>query len=141
MYLLDTNVVSQARRIAAGRADERFERWISSIEPTLAYVSAVTIMELEIGVMRLERRDPSAGAVLRQWLNNDVSVAFEGRILPVDTETARFAATLHVPDPAPAIDALVAATALANAMSVVTRNTGDFSRFDDVHVINPWDDT
>lgn len=139
MFLLDTNVVSEARRIAAGRADERFERWISSIEPTLAYVSVVTIMELEIGVMRLERRDPSAGAILRQWLNHDVGIAFEGRTLPVDTETARLAATLHVPDPAPAIDALVAATALAHGMRVVTRNAGDFARFKDLHVINPWD--
>lgn len=139
MFLLDTNVVSETRRIAAGRADDRFERWISSIEPTLAYVSAVTIMELEIGVMRVERRDPSAGAVLRQWLNHDVGVAFEGRILPVDTATARSAAALHVPNPAPAIDSLVAATALANAMSMVTRNTGDFSRFEGLHVINPWD--
>lgn len=141
MFLLDTNVVSEARRIAAGRADERFERWILSIEPTLAYVSVVTIMELEIGVMRLERRDPSAGAVLRQWLNHDVGIAFEGRTLPVDTETARFAATLHVPDPAPVIDALIAATALAHSMSVVTRNTGDFTRFKGLHVINPWGDT
>ena len=138
MFLLDTDVVSETRRIAAGRADERFRRWISDVEPVLAYISVVTLIELEIGVLRLERRDPSSGAVLRRWLENDVRTAFDSRILPVETDMALVAASLHVPDPAPVNDALIAATALAHAMSVVTRNTGDFTRFNGLDVINPW---
>ena len=138
MFLLDTNVVSEARRIAVGRADARFERCISNIEPALAYISVVTLIELEIGVMRLEQHDPPSGAVLRRWLEQDVQTAFENRILPVDPATARFAASLHIPDPAPVNDALIAATALARTMSVVTRNTDDFTRFNGLDVINPW---
>ncbi len=88
----------------------------------------------------VERRDRSSGMVLRQWLNNDVHAAFEGRILPVDVEVARTAATLHIPDPAPVSDALIAATALVHSMSVVTRDAGDFSRFNGLNVINPWRD-
>lgn len=140
MYVLDTNVVSELRRASSGRADEQVVRWASRIEPALAYISAVTAMELEIGVRLVERRDRSSGTALRQWLDNDVHAAFEGRILPVDVEVARVAATLHVPDPAPVSDALIAATALAYSMSVVTRDSGDFSRFSGLSVINPWVD-
>jgi len=138
MFVLDTNVVSELRRAAAGKADEEVVSWASQIEPTLAYISAVTAMELEIGVQLVERRDPSSGMVLRRWLDNDVHGVFEGRILPVDVEVARVAAALHVPDPAPVSDALIAATALVHSMSVVTRDTGSFGRFSGLKVINPW---
>lgn len=140
MYVLDTNVVSELRRAPSGRADQRVVGWASRIEPAFAYISAVTAMELEIGVRLVERRDPSSGLMLRQWLDNDVLVAFEGRILPVDVEVARVAASLHVPDPAPVSDALIAATALAHSMSVVTRDAGGFNRFDGLRVVNPWTD-
>ncbi len=140
MYVLDTDVVSELRRAASGKADEQVVNWASGIEPALAYISAVTAMELEIGVQLVERRDRSSGMVLRQWLNNDVHAAFEGRILPVHVEVARTAATLHIPDPAPVSDALIAATALVHSMSVVTRDAGDFSRFSGLNVINPWRD-
>jgi len=138
MFVLDTNVVSELRRAASGMADEQVVSWASRIEPALAYISAVTAMELEIGVQLVERRDPSSGMVLRRWLDNDVHAAFEGRILPVDVEVARVAAALHVPDPAPVSDALIAATALVHSMSVVTRDTGSFGRFSGLNVINPW---
>ena len=138
MYVLDTNVVSELRRAPSGRADEQVVSWASRIEPALAYISAVTAMELEIGVQLVERRDRSSGTVLRRWLDNDVHAAFEGRILAVDVEVARTAAALHVPDPAPVSDALIAATALVHSMSVVTRDASGFSRFDRLNVINPW---
>ena len=138
MYLFDTNVVSEIRKVASGRADEGLSLWVSRIEPTLAYISVATVMELEIGVMLAEHRDPRSGAVLRVWLEEDVRAAFEGRVLPVDVEVASIAAGLHVPDPAPVNDAYIAATALAGALSVVTRNTGDFNRFSGLDVINPW---
>ena len=86
-----------------------------------------------------ERRDPDAGAVLRAWLDNDVCGEFEQQILPVDTAAARRAAALHVPDPAPVADALIAATALSHDMVLVTRNAADFHRFTELPVFNPWD--
>lgn len=138
MYVLDTNVVSEIRRAASGRADQRVIQWASQVEPALTYISVVTFMELEIGVQLVERRDEPSGVILRRWLEDDVRAAFEGRTLPVDIEVARIAAQLHVPDPAPVSDALITATAMAHSMTVVTRNTSDFSRFDGLDVLNPW---
>ena len=140
MYVLDTNVVSEIRRAESGRADERVIGWASQVEPALTYISVVTLMELEVGVQLTERRDEASGAVLRRWLEGDVRAAFDGRTLPVDIEVATIAARLHVPGPAPVSDALIAATALAHSMTVVTRNTSDFSRFDGLDVLNPWAD-
>lgn len=98
----------------------------------------VTIKELEIGVLLAERSDPVSGQILRRWLDTDVYEAFEGRILPVNVEVARLAAFLHVPDPAPFAAALIAATAMANNMTVVARNVGDFRRSESIETLNPW---
>lgn len=138
MYVLDTNVVSEIRRAASGRAEQRVIQWALRVEPALTYISVVTFMELEIGMQLVERRDEPSGVILRRWLEDDVRVAFEGRMLPVDIEVARIAAQLHVPGPAPVSDALIAATAMAHSMTVVTRNTSDFSRFDGLDLLNPW---
>ncbi len=94
-------------------------------------------MELEIGVGRVERRDPDSGRLLRSWLVDQVLTAFESRILAVDLDVARRAARLHVPDPKPERDTLLAATAAAHDLTVVTRNTVDF-RFAGVDIIDPW---
>lgn len=138
MYLLDTNVVSEIRKIEAGRANPGVRSWVNRVEINLTYISVVTIKELEIGVLLAERRDPASGAILRRWLDADVHEAFEGRILPVNVEEARLAALLHVPDPAPFADALIAATAMASNLTVVTRNAGDFQRFGLLQTLNPW---
>lgn len=138
MYVLDTNVVSEIRRAASGRAEQRVIQWALRVEPALTYISVVTFMELEIGVQLVERRDEPSGVILRRWLEDDVRAAFEGRTLPVEIEVARIAAQLHVPQPAPVSDALIAATAMAHSMTVVTRNTSDFNRFDGLDVLNPW---
>ena len=139
MYLLDTNVVSEIRKIASGRADRNVATWAQGVDAAQTYLSAITIGELEHGVLLAERRDPDAGAVLRAWLDNDVCGEFEQQILPVDTAAARRAAALHVPDPAPVADALIAATALSHDMVLVTRNAADFHRFTGLPVLNPWD--
>ena len=139
MYVLDTNVVSEIRKIKAGRADPNVAAWAGRGETDLTYISAITIQELEHGVLLVERRDPVSGGVLRNWLDNDVHEAFDQRILPVDAEVARLAAALHVPDPASVTDALIAATALAHNMAVVTRNVSDFERFRGIEILNPWD--
>ncbi len=138
MYLLDTNVVSELRKVRLGKADRNVARWADSIDAADLYVSVIAIQELEIGVLQAERRDPSQGAVFRAWLDGRVLPAFEGRILAVDTAVAQRSARLHVPDPRPVRDGLVAATALVHGMTVVTRNVTDFAPTG-VPVFNPWD--
>src|SRR5665213_645437 len=112
MLLLDTNVVSESRKVRLGKADARVARWADSAETSDLYVSTITVHELAIGVLRVERRDAEQGAVLRTWLDNQVLPAFAGRILPVDTAVALRSARLHVPDPSPIRDGLIAGTAL-----------------------------
>jgi predicted nucleic acid-binding protein len=137
MYLLDTNVVSELRKVRAGKADKHVADWADSIDATDLYLSVITIQELEIGVLLAERRDPSQGAVFRAWLNGHVLPAFTGRILVIDIAVAQRSARLHVPDPRPVRDGLIAATALVHGMIVVTRNVADFEPIG-VPILNPW---
>lgn len=137
MYLLDTNVVSELRKIRAGKADSHVTDWANSIDAADLYVSVISIQELEIGVLLAERRDPSQGAVFRAWLDNHVLPAFSGRILSVDCAVALRSARLHVPDPRPVRDGLIAATALVHGMTVVTRNVAEFKPTG-VTTLNPW---
>ena len=137
MYILDTNVVSELRKVRLGKADARVAGWADSVAVTDLYLSVITIQELEIGVLLAERRDPAQGAIFRSWLDNHVFPAFASRILPVDTAVAQRSARLHVPDPRPVRDSLIAATALAHGMTVVTRNVDDFEPTG-VILLNPW---
>ena len=138
MFILDTNVVSELRKVRLGKADENVAQWADSVGTPDLYLSVVTIQELEIGVLLAERRDAEKGAIFRTWLNSHVLPAFEGRILPVDLAVALQSAKLHVPDPHPVRDGLIAATALVHGMTVVTRNVDDFKRTG-VPILNPWD--
>lgn len=138
MYLLDTNVVSELRKIRAGKADMNVAAWADSVDASELFLSVVTLQELEIGVLSAERRDPSQGAILRTWLSSHVMPAFNGRILDVDTAVAQRSARLHVPDPRPVRDGLIAATALVHGMTVVTRNVSDFAPTG-VPALNPWE--
>lgn len=137
MYLLDTNVVSELRKAKAGKADDRVTAWARSVSPGALFLSAISILELELGVLLVQRRDTSQGDILRTWLDHHVLPAFRGRILPVDTAVARRCAALHVPDPRSERDALIAASALVHEMTVVTRNVSDF-RATSVPLLNPW---
>ena len=137
MYLLDTNVVSELRKIKAGKADPRCKAWAEASRPETLYLSTITILELEVGVLRMERRDPVQGAILRSWIRHHVIPAFGERILSVDVAVSLRCAALHVPDPRPEIDAMIAATALVHGLTVVTRNTADFASTG-VPVFNPW---
>jgi toxin FitB len=138
MLLLDTNVVSELRKIRVGRADPNVAQWSETLDTAELFISIVTIHELEIGVLLIERRDPLQGAVFREWLENNVMSAFDGRILPLDVAVARRAAKLHVPDPRPINDAFIAATALVHGMTIATRNLADFAPME-VPLLNPWD--
>jgi hypothetical protein len=137
MYLLDTNVVSELRKVRAGKANPNVARWADSVDANQLYLSVISVQELEIGVLLVERRDAVQGAMLRTWLNEHVLPAFAGRILPVDTKIALRSAHMHIPDPHPVRDGLIAATALIHGMTIVTRNVDDFIRTDGM-VLNPW---
>jgi toxin FitB len=135
MFLLDTNVVSELRR--PERADARVRAWAAKTPVELSSLSVVTVQELERGILLMERRDPRQGAILRQWLEEDVLTRFAFRILPIDIAVSRRCAQLHVPPPRPERDALIAATAMVHGLTVVTRNTPDFEPMG-VAVLNPW---
>lgn len=137
MFILDTNVVSELRKAKAGKADKHVAAWAASMPPSRLFLSVMTILELETGVLLVERRDPAQGAVLRDWLDNRVLPAFADRVLAVDTAVARCCAKLHVPDRCADRDALIAATALVHGMTVVTRNVADFEPTG-VPIVNPW---
>ena len=137
MFILDTNVVSELRKVRLGKADDNVARWADSVNAADLYLSVITIQELEIGVLLVERRDSVQGAMLRSWLNSHVLPAFASRILPVDMIVAQRSARLHVPNPHPIRDGLIAATAMVHGMTVVTRNGDDFEPTG-VQILNPW---
>ena len=137
MFLLDTNVISELRKAGDGRADANVVAWLSRVEAATLYVSAITLLELELGVLLIERRDPGQGARLRAWMDQHVLPEFSERALPVDTTVALRCAHLHVPHPCAERDALIAATALVHGMTIVTRNLVDFERLG-VALLNPW---
>jgi len=138
MFVLDTNVVSELRKARLGKADMNIAAWAQSVDAADLFVSAITIMELELGVLSAERRDATQGAMLRSWLEQQVLPEFSGRTLPVDTAVAQRCARFHVPDKRGERDALIAATALVHGMTVVTRNVADFKPTG-VTLVNPWE--
>ena len=137
MQLLDTNVVSELRKAGTRRIDAKVGRWAAAADAGGFFISVITLMELETGVRLTERRDGKQGAVLRAWLDDKVQPGFAGRMLPVDEAVALRCAALHVPDPRPERDALIAATALVHGMTLVTRNLADFEPMG-VPLFNPW---
>ncbi|TVR92189.1 MAG: type II toxin-antitoxin system VapC family toxin [Trueperaceae bacterium] len=137
MYLLDTNVVSELRKAGTGRADPAVVRWAASVDPAVLHLSVVSVMEIEIGILRVARRDGAQSDALRRWLEGQVFAAFAGRILSVDVPVAMRCAQMLVPDPKADRDALIAATAHVHGLIVVTRNTADF-RAMGAPLLDPW---
>ncbi len=136
-YLLDTNVISELRKLGDGKADDNVADWVRGQDPDDLCLSAISILELERGVLGVQRRDPAQGARLRTWLDHHVRPAFSGRILAVDDAIATRCAHLHIPDRRNEADALIAATGLVHGLAVVTRNVRDFDGTG-VVVIDPW---
>lgn len=138
MYLLDTNVVSELRKAKSGKASPKVVDWARGVSPSSLYISAITVLEIELGILLIERKDAAQGGQLRAWMNGHVLPSFADRILPVDTAVALRCARLHVPDPGAERDMLIAATALVHGFTLVTRNVVDFKGLE-LQVLNPWD--
>lgn len=136
-WLLDTNVISELRKIGDGKTDPNVAAWVAAEDAEDFFISAITILELERGVLGILRRDSNQGARLRNWLDNHVRPGFTGRILPIDDAVATRYAHLHVPNRRNEADALIAATALVHGMTVATRNLADFAGTG-VIVVDPW---
>ena len=135
-FLLDTNVISDLRRPA--KANAKVLAWAAETSVSTMFLSAITIMEIELGTLLIERKDADRGRELRSWINERIVPHFDQRILAIDTVVAMRCAQLHVPRRRPERDALIAATALVHSMTVVTRNVADFAPCG-VTVFNPWD--
>jgi predicted nucleic acid-binding protein len=138
VFLLDTNVISELRQPRVRLPDQRVTAWIARIPVASLFISVITVMELELGTLQKERRDPQQGAALRSWLSTSVIPNFTGRILPIDREIAQRAASLHVPTRIADLDALIAATALVKGLTVVTRNISHFAPTG-APTLNPWE--
>jgi toxin FitB len=137
MYLLDTNVVSELRKAKTGQINRRVKAWAKNISPATLFLSSVSILELEIGILLVERRDPVQGRLLRSWMDGHVLPTFHNRVLVVDTAVAQRCAALHVPNPRADRDAMIAATAIVHGLTIVTRNVQDFEATG-VATLNPW---
>jgi predicted nucleic acid-binding protein len=135
MFLLDTNVLSELRRLDQTNAS--VAAWADSVHADDLFLSVITVLEIETGTLLIQRRDPLQGRMFRTWIDSKVLPSFAGRILPVDTAVAQRCARLHVPDPKAERDALIAATALVHSLTVVTRNVADFEPMG-VVLLNPW---
>jgi len=138
VYLLDTNVISELRKAGDGKADVNVVACLSGMDAGTFYLSAVTLMEIELGILRIERCDAAQGSRLCAWMNNHILPEFADRILPVDAAVALRCAALHVPEPCSERDAFIAATALVHGMTIVTRNPADF-KATAVPMLNPWE--
>jgi predicted nucleic acid-binding protein len=135
MFLLDTNVISELRR--PDRANPDVAKWADGIPAIQFFLSAISLLEIERGALRIARRDAAQGAVLRAWIDDHILARFESRILAVDSAVALRCARLHIPAPRSERDAMIAATALVHGMTVVTRNVDDFAATG-VNMFDPW---
>ncbi len=136
--MIDTNVLSELRLLKDHRGNRQVADWASRHDPDTFRISVITLMEAEIGIRRMEWRDPVQGRILRDWMNGAILPRYADRVLPVDERISALAASFHVPNPAPFADSLIAATAIIHGYTVVTRNMRDF-QFPGVLAINPWD--
>lgn len=137
MFVLDTNVVSEMRKIASGKADANVSLWAARQTVNALFITVVSVQELDTGIMSIERKDERQGVIMRRWMEDIVMPGFSGRILDYDVKAARLCAGLHIPDKRPSADAMIAAITMANRMALVTRNIKDFTDID-LPVINPW---
>ncbi|HEX6903065.1 MAG TPA: type II toxin-antitoxin system VapC family toxin [Thermoanaerobaculia bacterium] len=136
-FLLDTCVISE---LAAKRPEPRVVTWIDSIDPDRIYLSVVTVGEIQKGIEK--QRDPAKKERLEGWLQDDLLVRFRDRLVELDLKAMLEWGTLtgrleSQGSPMPAVDSLIAASALLGGFVLVTRNEEDFIR-SGVQILNPW---
>ncbi|MDL2400473.1 type II toxin-antitoxin system VapC family toxin [Rhizobium mayense] len=136
MYLLDTNVISELRKLSNGKTDPIFARWFDTIPLDILYASVITLFEIENGILLLERRDPLQAKILRDWFDK-VKAVLHGRVLSVDEAVAMHCAAAFIPNPRPWRDAFIGSTAAVHRFTLVTRNVRDFQGLY-INIINPW---
>ncbi len=137
MYVLDTNVLSELRKAGSNKANENVVKWAKSVSTSSLFISSISILEIEMGILQLERKDPKQASVYNTWLKDHVLMAFSDRVLSFDTSIALKCAQLHVPDPKSERDAMIAATSIVHGFTLVSRNESDFQHIN-VKLINPW---
>lgn len=138
MYLLDTNVISEMRKVKNGKANAGVVAWLSEHNPCEFYINAVIKMELERGILSMQRKDPVQGGYLREWQQVFFAQFLHNPILPIGGKTAEICAKLHIPDHAPENDAWIASSAIEHRLILVTRNVIDFKKTG-VQLFNPFE--
>jgi len=137
VFLIDTNVLSEIRKFASGKADSNVVAWAQSVDSSELFLSSISIMELEAGILLAARKDKNKAAILKHWLHEYVIPEFGERILPFGLMESLCCASLHVPDRRSERDAMICATAIVHKMCIVTRNIADFPP-GRVTLLNPW---
>ncbi len=137
MFLLDTNVVSELRKVKAGKADKNVTKWSKSVDANDLFISVITLQEIELGILLMEKKDATQGALLRKWFVDQVIPTFAERTLVVDPAVAKTCAAINAESIRPYRDGFIAATALVHRMTLVTRDVGDFEGTC-VALVNPW---
>jgi toxin FitB len=135
-YLFDTCLVSELVR---KKPDSKVVKWVSDCDEELAYLSVLTLGEIQKGISRLE--DKKRRSALQMWLDSELCARFDGRILPVTQEIAQTWGVLQAEAKGigiPSIDGLIGATAVAHNLTVVTRNVSDLAKTG-AKILNPWE--
>ncbi len=137
MYLLDTNVLSELRKLDSQNCNANVKKWFSALKPSQLFTSVICLFEIERGILQVARKDAPQAKRLRHWFDTYLIPGIDDRALPVTQSIASLCSALHVPNPKPEMDSLIAATALTHGFTLVTRNTKDFAPMG-VRCVNPW---